>query len=154
MNEKWLIMYPKMNETVRLTLILFPTPLGGFSPFSWWPLIFHFSSVTSLLRHCHLHHICSFPPPFLHSIHFIQCWSLCELHVALAIFTQLFTFLYFVSFFARSLWRCCRSNFHLWSPQALSHCAMGNNLGHKGRRLTSLSKRRKHGGEILTIPTL
>ena len=49
MNEKRLIIYPKMNEIVSLTLIRFPTPLGGFSPFSWWPLIFHFSPVSSLL---------------------------------------------------------------------------------------------------------
>jgi hypothetical protein len=73
MDEKQLIIYQKVNEIVSLTLTLFPTPLGGFSPFSWWPLIFHFSSVTSLLRHRHLQHVCSFTP-LLHSTHFIQCW--------------------------------------------------------------------------------
>ena len=40
MDEKRLIVYPKMNEIVSLILILFLTPLSGFSPFSWWPLYF------------------------------------------------------------------------------------------------------------------
>jgi hypothetical protein len=29
-----------MNEIVSLTLTLFPTPLGGFSPFFWWLFFF------------------------------------------------------------------------------------------------------------------
>jgi hypothetical protein len=39
---------PKMNEIVSLTLTFFPTPLSALSPLSWWPLIFHISSATSL----------------------------------------------------------------------------------------------------------
>jgi hypothetical protein len=54
--------------------------------------------VTSLLQHRHLQQVCSFPPPHLHSTHFIQCWSLCDLHVAPTIFAQLFSFLYFAIF--------------------------------------------------------
>ena len=69
-------------------------------------LIFHVVSnflVTSLLRHCHLQHVCSFPPPLFHRTCFIQWWSLCGLHVAPTIFAQLFSFLYFVIF----LWDHC-----------------------------------------------
>jgi hypothetical protein len=88
----------KMDEIFTLTLTLFPTPLGGFFPFSWWPLIFHFYLVTTLLWHRYLQHVCSFPPPFLHSTLSIQCWSLCNVHVAPAIFAQLFGFPYFAIF--------------------------------------------------------
>ena len=87
------------NTSRRLLILaLFPTSLNGFSPFSWWPLIFHFSSVTYVLRHRHLRHVCSFPPPLLHSTRFIQCWSLCDLHVAPAIFAQMFNFCILRSF--------------------------------------------------------
>ena len=89
---------PKNDRNCKPNLTHFPTPLGGFSHFSWWPLIFHFSSVTSLLRRRHLQQVCSFSPPLLHSTRFIQCWTLCDLHVAPAIFAQLFSFLYFVNF--------------------------------------------------------
>jgi hypothetical protein len=85
-----------------LTLTLFLTPLGGFSPFSWWRLIFYFFSMTSLLRQYQLQWVCSFSPLRLHSTYLIQCWSLCDLHVAPAIFTQTFSFLYF-GIFLRSL---------------------------------------------------
>ena len=117
--RKWFMVYLKMNDIVSLTLTLFTTPLSGFFPFSWWPFIFHFSLVIFLLHHCHLQYICLFPPPFFHSTRFIQCWSLCDLHVALAIFAQLFIFL-FCDFFARSLWHYLQFNFHLWLFQALS----------------------------------
>ena len=145
MDEKWLIVYPKMNDIiVSLALTLF----------SWWPLIFHFP-VTSLLRHHHLQRVCSFLPPLLHNTCFVQYESLCNLHVAPAIFAQLFSFLYFAIF----LWDHCDVAFNptyifnrskLW----VSHHAMRNNLGYYGRWLTSLPERRNQGGEILTIPTL
>ena len=86
-------------------------------PFSWWPLIFHFSSVTSPLRRHHLQHVCSFPPPLLHSTRFIQCWSLFNLHVAPAIFAQLFNFLYICDLLAKSLWHYLQS---LIAPSSLS----------------------------------
>jgi hypothetical protein len=139
MDEKWLIVYPQMNEMVSLTLTLllkplkwlltltlFPTPLSGFSPFSWWPLILHFSKMTSLLSHHHLQHVYSFPPLLLHSTRFNQCWSLCHPHVAPAIFAQMVNLRSFV----RSLWCCLQSYFHLWLLQALSHRAITNNLGY------------------------
>ena len=99
MRDKWKLTHhlPKNAWNCKLNYSLFP-PLGGFSPFSRWPLIFHFSSATSLVRHRHLHHVCSFPPQLLHSTRFTQCWSLNNLHVAPTIFSQLFSFLYFVVF--------------------------------------------------------
>jgi hypothetical protein len=77
--------------------------------------------MTSLLRHCHLQHVCSCPSPLLHSTCFIQCWSLCDLHVAPHTFAQLFNYLFiYYNLFAISLWCCLQSNFHLWSLQTLS----------------------------------
>ena len=126
---KWFIIYPKLNEIISLTLTLVSTPLGGFSPFYWWPLVFHFSLVTSLLGHRHLQHVCSFPSPLLHSTHFIQCWSLYSFTCWPCHICPIVQFSSFCNIFARSLWHCLQSNFHLWSLQALSHCIMGNNLG-------------------------
>lgn len=63
-----------MDEIVILNPTLFLTSLGVFSPFSPYPLL----------------------PLLLHSTDYIQCWSLCYLHVATAIFAQLFGFPYFV----------------------------------------------------------
>ena len=48
MDKKGLIVHPKMNEILSLTLILFPTPLNGFSPFSL--VAFPFSFFTWLLN--------------------------------------------------------------------------------------------------------
>ena len=55
MNEKWLIMYPKMNETVRLTLTLFPTPLGGLSFFIFLRWLLYSDIVISII-YVHFHH--------------------------------------------------------------------------------------------------
>jgi hypothetical protein len=114
----------KLDESVSLTLPLFPTTFGGFSSFSWWPVIFHFSSVTSLLRHHHLQHVCLLPTPLLHSTHFIQCYSLCDLHVAHAIFTQLFSFLFYFAIFLRDHYDVAFSIqlSYLIAPNSLSSC--------------------------------
>ena len=89
MDEKWLIIYPKMNEIVRLTLTLFPTPLGGFSLllvasyFSfflcllnfWWLLYFdiiisnmyvhfHHYFIASILFNARVFVICMLPLPY------------------------------------------------------------------------------------------
>ena len=77
-----------MDEIVSPTLTLFPTSLSGFSPFSPWLLLV---ALLSLLY-------CPFPPPPLQSTRSIQCWSICDLCVAPAIFAQLFNFPYFVIF--------------------------------------------------------
>ena len=107
-----------MNEIVSLALTLFLTPLGGFSPFSRWPLIFHFSSVASLLQHRHLQHVCSFPPPLLHNTRFIkvEVFVICMLPLAYSLNCSVICIL--PSF--------CEIIVMLL--QALSHRAMGNNL--------------------------
>ena len=130
MDEKWLVAYPKMDEIVSLTLTLFLTPLGGFSLFSWWPLIFHFSSVTSLLRHRHLQHVCSFPPPLLYSTHFIQCWSLCDVHVALPYSPNYLIFFILQSFCKIIVMLPSIQLPSLITSSSLSHRAVGNNLGY------------------------
>ena len=75
MDEKRLIVYLKVDEIISLTLTLFFDTSRWLLSLLWWPPIFHFTSVTSLLRHCHLQHACSFPSLLLHSTRFIQCWS-------------------------------------------------------------------------------
>ena len=86
-----------------LTLTLFLTPLNGFSPFSWWPLIFQFSCGFSFFGDFSTPTLSSPTCMFISTIassstRFIQCWSLYDLHVAPAIFAPLFIFLYFAIF--------------------------------------------------------
>ena len=105
MNEKWLIVYLRMNEIVSQNLTPFPTPIGGFSSFSWWPLIFHFlrcllySDIVLPNMYVHFHHrffiahvlfnagvfvICMMPLPYLPNCPiFFTLRSFCEIIVTL-----------------------------------------------------------------------
>ena len=101
-------------------LTLVPTPLGGFSPFSWWPFYFIF-----LRWFLYSNIVISNKYTFYSMLE--SLWlACCPCHIRL-IFAQLFNFL-FCNIFVRSLWSCPQSNFHLWSLQILSHRAMKNNL--------------------------
>ena len=140
-----------MDDIVSLTLTLLLTPLSSFSPFSWWPLIFHFLvashfSMTSLLWHRHLQQVCLFPPPLFHSTFFIQCWSLCNLHVAPAIFSQLFSFLCF-AIFLRDHYDVAFNPISILDrfKLSLTH-AMKNNLGVL-RHVVDLLGRTKESGK-------
>jgi hypothetical protein len=77
-----------------LSLLLMASQFSVFL----WLLIFWWLR-HCLLWHCHLQHVYSFPPLLLHSTRFIQCWSLCHLHGTLAIFAQLFVFIFILRSF-------------------------------------------------------
>ena len=121
-----------------------PNP-NSLPDISWWPLNFHFSSVTSLLRHCHLQWVCSFSSSLLHSTRFIQRWSLCDLHVDLAILAQLFNFLYF-AIFLRDHYDIAFNATSIFDRSKLSLIVQWETIW-----LTSLPERRNQGGEFLTI---
>ena len=106
--------------------------VASYFSFFLWLLVF---LATSLLRRCHLQHACIFPLPLLYSTRFSQCWNLCDLHVAPAIFAQLLSFLYFAIF----LRDCCDVTFNptsIFDRSQLSLIVKSQRLG--GRFLHSL----------------
>ena len=98
MDEKWLIIYQKMTEIGGLILALFPTLLGGFPPFSWRLLHFHFFrwllyfDIVISNKYVHFHHYF-----FLAHVLF-DTWVFVICMLPLTIFAQLFSSLYFVIF--------------------------------------------------------
>ena len=105
----------KNDEIVSLTLTLFSTPLNGFSPFSWWPLIFQFSCGFSIFRHHHLQVIVNCIEIYSNNEHqqgkstSSHCWkgAICEPLIC-HIFTYLLSFGSWVwvilSFHVRGCW--------------------------------------------------
>ena len=112
LHEGWMKMthrLPKMDESVSLTLTLFPTPLGGFSP-SLGGLTSHFSFfiflrwllysniiISNKCVHFHYHFFIA------HVLFHVGVFVICMLPLPYSYKWSFFIFLFFI-FFAIFLW--------------------------------------------------